>query len=297
MSDRLSALIPAGRHVLIAGPTASGKSALALGIARSQGGVIVNADALQVWSCWRVISARPSAEEEAQAPHRLYGHMPPGAPYSVGDWLAQLREILATGQRLIVVGGTGLYLNALTSGLAVIPPVPTEVRARADALIAEPGGLARMVADLDPDTRARIDLRNPARVQRAWEVLTASGRGLASWQAETPSPLIPASAAERIVLTSDRDWLARRIERRFHAMMEQGALDEVRAMLPRWQPRALWARAIGAPELVAHLRGESTLDQAIERAIVATRQYAKAQRIFFRGRLRDWRQIPVDREN
>ena len=219
------------------------------------------------------------------------------APIASATSVEQLREILATGQRLIVVGGTGLYLNALTSGLAVIPPVPAEVRARADALIAEPGGLARMVADLDPDTRARIDLRNPARVQRAWEVLTASGRGLAAWQAETPPPLIPASAAERIVLTSDRDWLARRIERRFHAMMEQGALDEVRAMLPRWQPRALWARAIGAPELVAHLRGESTLDQAIERAIVATRQYAKAQRIFFRGRLRDWRQIPVDREN
>lgn len=145
-----------------------------------------------------------------------------------------------------------------------------------------------MVAALDAPTRARIDLQNPVRVQRAWEVLTATGRGIVSWQAETPPPLIAPDTARLLVLQSDRDWLARRIARRFHLMMEQGALDEVRAMLPLWDPDALWAKAIGAPELVAHLQGQATLDQAIERAIIASRQYAKAQRSFFRGRMRGW---------
>ncbi len=285
---QIVATIAPDRHVLIAGPTASGKSALALAIAQQQGGVIVNADALQVWCCWRVISARPSAGDEAAAPHRLYGHMPPGAPWSVGAWLAQVADLLTGGQRLIVVGGTGLYLHALSHGLAAIPPVPPALRATADALIATPDGLARMVGDLDAATRARIDLRNPARVQRAWEVLRATGRGIADWQADTPPPLIPAAACQRIVLTSDRDWLVERIARRFHLMMDQGALDEVRAMLPLWDPKALWARAIGAPELVAHLRGEISRDAAVERAIIASRQYAKSQRIFFRGRMRDW---------
>lgn len=287
--------IPSDRHVLIAGPTASGKSALALAIAQAQGGVIVNADALQVWSCWRVISARPPASEEALAPHRLYGHLPPGTPYSVGAWLAEVQDIMAFGARLIVVGGTGLYLHALANGLAVIPPVPDDVRTEGNAIIAA-GGLADMVAALDAPTAARIDLQNPARVQRAWEVLRATGRGLSDWQTDTPPALIGPDAATRIVLTSDRDWLAHRIERRFHLMMQQGALEEVRAMLPQWDPVALWARAIGAPELVAHLRGELTLDQAVQNAIIATRQYAKSQRIFFRGRMRDWQQLRADGE-
>ncbi|WP_142662105.1 tRNA (adenosine(37)-N6)-dimethylallyltransferase MiaA [Paracoccus laeviglucosivorans] len=290
----IAATVPQDRHVLIAGPTASGKSALALRLAQSQGGVIVNADALQVWSCWRVISARPPTEEEALAPHRLYGHLPPGTPYSVGAWLAEVQELLATGARLIVVGGTGLYLHALSNGLAVIPPTPDAIRAEGNAFLASENGLERMVAELDAATRDRIDLRNPARVQRAWEVLRTTGRGITAWQADTPPPLIPPQASERIVLTSDRDWLAERIERRFGLMMEQGALDEVRAMLPQWDPQALWARAIGAPELIAHLRGECKLDEAVERAIIATRQYAKSQRIFFRGRMRDWRQERVD---
>ena len=280
----LNQLDPA-RHVVIAGPTASGKSALALEIAQMQGGTVVNADALQVWSCWRVLTARPPAEDEARAPHALYGHVAPGRAYSVGEWLA---EVAGMAGRLIVVGGTGLYLNALTQGLAVIPPTPPEVRATADRLRATPAGLAQMVAALDAPTRARIDLQNPVRVQRAWEVLTATGRGIVSWQAETPPPLIAPDTARLLVLQSDRDWLAGRIARRFHLMIEQGALDEVRAMLPFWDAEALWAKAIGAPELVAHLQGHATLDEAIERAIIASRQYAKAQRSFFRGRMRDW---------
>lgn len=286
------------RHVLIAGPTASGKSALALEIAERQGGTIVNADALQVWSCWRVLTARPPAGDEGRAPHALYGHVAPGRAYSVGAWLAEVAALKDTvtgsgGGRLIVVGGTGLYLNALSRGLAVIPPTPPEIRAEGDRLSREPGGLEQMIEALDLSTRARIDLKNPVRVQRAWEVLSTTGRGIAAWQAETPPPLIDPGAAHLLVLDPDRDWLAERIARRFHLMLRQGALDEVHAILPIWNPDALWAKAIGAPELVAHLQGHIDLDEAIGRAIIATRQYAKAQRTFFRGRMRDWRRIEI----
>ena len=283
------------RHLLIAGPTASGKSALAMDVARAQGGLIVNADALQVWSCWRVLTARPSPDDEAAAPHALYGHVPPGAAYSVGDWLREVEGLL--DRRLIVVGGTGLYLTALTKGLAHVPPTPAAIRAEGDARLALEGGLERMVADLDAPTRARIDIRNPARVQRAWEVLTATGRGLADWQADTPPPLIAPGDAQRIVVTADRDWLADRIAQRFRLMMRQGALEEARAMLPQWNPAQQWARAIGAPDLVAHLRGEIDLPTATERAIIATRQYAKAQRIWFRGRMKDWHPVAADAKN
>lgn len=276
------------RPVLIAGPTASGKSALALAIAQAQGGVIVNADALQIWSCWRVLTARPSPADEAAAPHVLYGHVAPGRAYSVGDWLA---DVAALRGRLIVVGGTGLYLSALTEGLAYVPPTPPQVRARGDAMLAA-GGLADMVAALDAPTRARIDLRNPARVQRAWEVWVNTGRGLSDWQADTPPPLI--SDATRLVVQADRDVLAARIAARFHAMMAQGALDEVRAMAPHWDATAQWARAIGAPDLMAHLRGAVGIEAATEAAIIATRQYAKSQRSWFRNRMKGWRDWPVD---
>lgn len=185
LADRLARLAPdPERPVLIAGPTASGKSALALEIAARQGGVIVNADAIQVFSDWRVLTARPSPEEEAQAPHRLYGHVPGSRAYSVGEWLRDLAPILAGSERPIIVGGTGLYFTALTQGLAEIPATPPEIRGEAMARLAA-GALPAMVAELDPETRARIDRNNPMRVQRAWEVLRATGRGLASWQAQT----------------------------------------------------------------------------------------------------------------
>ncbi|MDO5605604.1 MAG: tRNA (adenosine(37)-N6)-dimethylallyltransferase MiaA [Paracoccus sp. (in: a-proteobacteria)] len=285
-ADIIPGLDPA-RHVVIAGPTAAGKSALALAIAQAQGGTIVNADALQIWSCWRVLTARPDAADEAAAVHALYGHVAPGAAYSVGDWLADVARLPG---RLIIAGGTGLYLSALTRGLAWIPPVPPEIRARADDMIAA-GGLPDMIAGLDPASRARIDLKNPARVQRAWEVFIATGRGIVEWQARTPDPLIGPQAAHRLVLECDRDWLAGRIAQRFDQMWHGGAQDEVRAMLPRWDARAQWARAIGAPEIAAHLRGEMTADEAMARAIIATRQYAKSQRIWFRGRMRDWQKL------
>ncbi|WP_295044659.1 tRNA (adenosine(37)-N6)-dimethylallyltransferase MiaA [uncultured Paracoccus sp.] len=291
---RLDQIDPA-RHLLIAGPTASGKSALALRVARAQGGLIVNADALQIWSCWRVLTARPSPEDEAAAPHALYGHVAPDTAYSVGDWLRDVAGLL--DRRLIVVGGTGLYLGALTQGLAYVPPVPAAIRAEGDARLAAPDGLARMAADLDPATRARIDTLNPARVQRAWEVLSATGRGLSDWQADTPPPLIAPDGAQRILVTADRDWLADRIAARFHLMMQHGALDEVRAMLPHWNPSRQWARAIGAPDLIGFLNGMTDLETATERAIIATRQYAKGQRIWFRGRMKDWQPVSADAKN
>lgn len=290
--ERIIRALDPDRPVLIAGPTASGKSALALDIARQIGGAVVNADALQVWSCWRVLTARPSAADEAAAPHALYGHVAPGRSYSVGDWLAEVAALRASGARLVIAGGTGLYLTALTRGLAIIPPVPPEIRERGDRWLAE-GGLADMIAALDGPTRALIDTRNPARVQRAWEVLAATGRGLSAWQADTPPPLICPEDAQRLVLTMDRDRLAARIAARFDAMIHEGALQEVGAMRAVWDRRAQWTRAIGAGELKAHLDGMLSLDEARARAVIATRQYAKAQRIWFRSKMGDWTPVPV----
>lgn len=277
------------RHVVIAGPTASGKSALALAIAQTQGGTVVNADALQIWSCWRVLTARPDDTDTAKALHALYGHVDPGQSYSVGDWLTDVARLKG---RLIIAGGTGLYLTALTSGLAHIPPVPSEIRQKGDSFLAR-GGLAGMVSELDEATRAKIDIQNPARVQRAWEVLQATGRSITDWQKSTPPPLIPPDAVTRLVLTADRDWLARRILIRFAQMWHDGAVDEVRTMLPQWDERAQWSRAIGAVEIVAYLNNEIDAKAAKAKAIIATRQYAKSQRIWFRSRMKDWRMLRV----
>lgn len=293
-TDRLIAGLDPDRPVLIAGPTAAGKSALALRIADRIGGAVVNADALQVWSCWRVLTARPSAADEAAVPHLLYGHVEHARSYSVGDWLAEIAVLIASGRRLAIAGGTGLYLSSLTRGLAVIPPVPAEVRAEGDALAAAPDGLAAMIAALDARTAAGLDLRNPARVQRAWEVFRATGRGLADWQAETGPPLLALADAQPLVLEMDRDRLADRIARRFDAMLAAGALQEVASLRTVWQPRAQWARAIGAPELMAHLEGQMTLAQARDSAVIATRQYAKSQRIWFRNRMRDWYRVSAN---
>lgn len=279
--------VSAERPVLIAGPTASGKSALALEIAARQGGVIVNADALQVYDCWRVLTARPSPSEQAAAPHRLYGHVGRDTPYSVGHWLREVAAVIDTGARPIIVGGTGLYFTALTTGLAEIPATPPEIRAEGDHIRIEQG-LQPLLDALDAATRARIDTLNPARVQRAWEVLAATGRGLAAWHDETAPPLLPLAKVEALVIDAPPSRLSPRIDARFDAMMAQGALEEARAELPLWQPARPSARAIGAPELIAHLRGEMTLDAATEAAKIATRQYAKRQRTWFRNRLRDW---------
>jgi len=290
--DVINDIDPA-RTVLIAGPTASGKSALAMAIARTQGGVIVNADALQVYENWRILSARPDAADEAAVPHRLYGHIGPRQDYSAGHWLREVRELLGERHRLIVTGGTGLYFTALTKGLADIPATPAVLRAEADRLRTD-RGIDVLLDDIDATTRARIDTRNPMRVQRAWEVQQATGQGLAAWQDATPPPLLPLDACTALLVEAEKDWLNARIARRFDAMLCAGALVEVRANLAIWDPALPSMKAIGAPDLVAHLRGEITLDAAREAATIATRQYAKRQRTWFRARMRDWRRIAAD---
>ena len=274
------------RPVLIAGPTASGKSALAIEIAERQGGVIVNADASQVFSCWRVVTARPSDADEARVPHRLYGHVAWDADYSAGHWLREVTPLLQGAERPIIVGGTGLYFMALTEGLADIPPTPADIRAEGDAL-----PLDRLLAGLDPATAARIDLANRARVQRAWEVLRATGRGLAAWQDDPVPTALPLSDCTALLVDAPKAWLADRIFRRFDVMIAEGALDEVAAMADRYDPNRPAFRAIGVPELMAHLRGEIDLATARDRAGIATRQFAKRQRTWFRRRMQNWTRI------
>ena len=278
--------------MLIAGPTASGKSALALALARRDGRMIVNADALQVYARWRVLTARPSLAEEAEVPHRLYGHVGRDAAYSVGHWLREVADVLAKGPPVVIVGGTGLYLSALTEGLVDIPATPPEVRQMADMRMAD-GGIAGLLAELDGGTLARIDRANPARVQRAWEVMQTTGRGLAAWQDETGPALLPLQGAEALVLRPDVAWLNARIDQRFDGMVAAGALDEVTAELPYWDPNQPSARAIGAPELVSYLRDEQDLPAAIAASKLASRQYAKRQRTWLRNRMKLWREVLV----
>ncbi|PID36203.1 MAG: tRNA (adenosine(37)-N6)-dimethylallyltransferase MiaA [Rhodobacterales bacterium] len=279
-----------GAPVLIAGPTASGKSALALEIAERFGGVVVNADALQVFADWRVLTARPSPEEEARAPHALYGHVPGNKDYSVGHWLRDLTPLLDGKTRPIITGGTGLYFAALTEGLAEIPATPPAIRAEADRRMADEGREA-LLAELDPKTRAALDPLNPMRVQRAWEVARATGRSMAQWRAETPPPRLPLTQTVPFVLMPDRDALRTRIATRFHAMLAGGALDEARENFDGWSPALPSAKAIGARELMAHLRGEMTLEAAAQAAIIASQQYAKRQRTWFRARMGGWNHI------
>lgn len=276
--------------VLIAGPTASGKSALAMEIAARDGRTVVNADALQVYANWRILTARPSLADEAALPHALYGYVPRDVTYSVGHWLRDLAPLL--DRPVVIVGGTGLNFNALTRGLAAVPEVPPAVRAEADARRAVEGHAA-LLAELDAATAARIDRQNPVRIQRAWEVMRATGRGLASWQDDTPAPLLHLTRAEALVLVPQVDWLNARIERRFHQMLAEGALDEARDNLAGWDPKRPSSRAIGAPELIAHLQGEMTLPDAVTSAVTASRQYAKRQRTWFRSNMQAWRHLSL----
>ena len=269
--------------VLIAGATASGKSALALKIVQEQGGIVVNADASQVYDCWRVVTARPTAEEESAAPHRLYGHLPYDAPYSTGHWLREIEPLLNGPDRVVIVGGTGLNFAALTGGLADIPATRPEIREQANAM-----SLEVLLAETDPETLRRIDTANRARVQRAWEVQITTGQPLHHWQDNTGPPLLPLSSAVPIVADVAKLALNARIEQRFDAMIAGGALDEVAAMLPYFDPTLPAFKAIGVPELAGYLMQDMPLVDAREKAIIATRQYAKRQRTWMRSRMRGW---------
>jgi tRNA dimethylallyltransferase len=289
------------KAVLIAGPTASGKSALALALADRLGGTIVNADSMQVYGDLRVITARPSAEEEARAPHRLYGHVDASEIYSTGRWLsdaaAAISAITAAGRLPIVVGGTGLYFKALTAGLAAVPAIPADIRDHVRGRL-ESEGVGALYAELinrDPQTAARLMPLDRARIARALEVVLATGRSLSDWHKEgLPAPLDPAHAA-KIFVTSDRKELVARIERRFSEMLKQGALEEVRALAARQLNPLLPAmKAHGVPWLLRHLGGELSLDEAAEGSIMDTRRYAKRQLTWFRGQMKDWPSAPPD---
>ncbi len=283
---------PAKRAVLIAGPTASGKSALALQLAREQGGVIINTDALQVYSVLRLVTARPSEMDLAEAPHRLYGTVHPSVRFSTGDWSRAAAEVIATEQRLLVfVGGTGLYFDALTTGFADVPEVPADAVAAAEAEVAglDREGRGRLIAARDPLIAARLKAPDPQRVIRALAVLNATGRSLASFQDETRPGLLRGFDIERLVLNPDRDVLRQRIARRFETMFTSGAVDEVQALLALGLDPGMPAmKAIGVPEIAAMLTRELDEAEAIERAVIATRQYAKRQRTWFRKRMADW---------
>lgn len=284
------------RAVLIAGPTASGKSALALALAERLDGVVVNADSMQIYDGLRILTARPSAEEEARAPHRLYGHVAPERPHSVADWLADvapvLAEIEAGGRPAIFVGGTGLYFESLVNGLAPVPEISDEVRAQWRAFATREGaaGLHAALLARDPEMAARLRPSDTQRLTRALEVIEATGRSLADWQAMPHSaPLVAAEEAVRIVLEPERAVLHERIARRFRAMVAEGAIEEAAAFAARGLAPSLPAmRAIGVSALAEVAAGRASLEAGIERGIVETRQYAKRQSTWFRGRMGGW---------
>jgi tRNA dimethylallyltransferase len=281
------------RVILLAGPTASGKSALALKLAEKLEGVVVNADSMQVYRDLRVLTSRPPAEDEARAPHRLYGHVDAAEAYSAGRFLDDAARTIADnpGRTLIFVGGTGLYFESLARGLSATPPVPQTVRAywRDRALSEPPEILHAELARRDPEMAAKLRPSDPQRLARALEVLDSTGRSLAVWQRSAGKPLIDTATAVRIVLTIDRAVVRERIAVRFMRMAEEGALDEVQALLARNLDPSLPAmKAIGVPALAGHLRGEVSLDEAVSQAVTDTRQYAKRQETWFRNRLSNW---------
>jgi tRNA dimethylallyltransferase len=211
----------------------------------------------------------------------------------VGHWLREIAPILAK-HRAIVVGGTGLYFTALTEGLAEIPPTPDDIRAQANALVASES-FEVLKADLDSETLRRIDVQNPMRVQRAWEVFRTTGKHIWQWHDDTPPPLLHKDQYVTTLMMADKDWLNHRIETRFDLMLQAGALDEARANLETWDPTAPSAKTIGALELIRHIQGELSLDRAREQVTILTRQYAKRQRTWFKSRMSHWKklQLPI----
>jgi tRNA dimethylallyltransferase len=281
--------------ILIAGPTASGKSALALAVAERHRGTIINADSMQVYRDLRVITARPSAAEEAQVPHRLYGHVDAAENYSVGRWCqdaqAALDEARREGRVPILVGGTGLYFKALTQGLSAVPPTPPEIRARVRARCDAEGAAAlhTELARRDPAMAERLKPGDRMRIARALEVLEATGRSLADWHRDGMPAILNPDEALKIFLAVDGAELQRRIDARFDAMLAGGALDEVRALAARGLDPMLPAmKAHGVPWLRRHLAGEISLEAAAEGGKQDTRRYTKRQVTWFRHQMPGW---------
>jgi tRNA dimethylallyltransferase len=282
--------------VLLAGPTASGKSTLALELAARHDGIVVNADSMQVYGDLRVLSARPSEADEAAAEHRLYGHVSAATRYSVGRWLADIAPVLAEARKArrlaIVVGGTGLYFKALTEGLAAVPEIPGAVRSRilAEAEKADTSQLHERLQAVDPEDAAVIRLSDRSRIIRALEVFEATGRSLAVWnRAGASPPLVAPEDAARMVLVPDRAELHRRIAERAGRMMRGGARGEVERLMAQGLGSSLPAmKAIGVRELCDHIAGSISLEEATAAIATETRRYARRQLTWFRNQMQDW---------
>ncbi len=278
--------------MLIAGPTASGKSALALQLARGTGGVIVNANSMQVYRDLRVLTARPTPDEEAAVPHRLYGYVDAAVNFSAGSWVNDaakaLAEVRARGALPIFVGGSGLYFKALTRGLSAVPPIPPEIREAVRARLERNGveALHARLAQRDPASAERLKPRDRTRIARALEVVEATGRSLTEWHREGLPPLLPPGTFSARFLDPDRDALYARIDARFDAMLKAGALEEVaRLVARRLDPLLPAMKAHGVPALIRHLKGEITLAEAATIGRADTRHYAKRQFTWFRHQL------------
>ena len=290
--------------MLIAGPTASGKSTAALSLAgeaarHGRAAWIVNADSMQVYEGLRVLTARPDKADEARAPHRLYGHVPAGMRYSAGAWLRDMAELLSAAQAAealpIVIGGTGLYFTALTEGLAAVPAVPAALQNRWSDRLAEEGAarLHALLAERDPETASAVRPADAQRIQRALGVLEATGIPLAEWRrTRNAAPLIRIEDAARFVMEPDRAVLYRRIDERVERMVAGGAAEEVRRLLARGLDESLPAmKAIGVAAFAAHLRGEASLAEAVERTARDSRRYAKRQLTWFRHQMPGWQSV------
>ena len=273
--------------VLIAGQTASGKSHLALEIAETHGGIIINADAIQVYKNWRILTARPSDTDESKIKHKLYGHVDGATEYSVGSWIKEIKEILLSHSRPIIVGGTGLYFSALTSGLVDIPEISESIRLEANNRINK-NGFASLVEEIDAETAQKIDKSNPMRVQRAWEVFKSTGRGLNSWHNATPKPTLEFNKCKAILVDGEVSLINKRINKRFDQMIEKGLIQEAKNNLATWNTSHPSSKAIGAKQLITYLNNEISMKQLREQIVTSTRQYAKRQRTWFRNKMKSW---------
>ena len=287
--------------MLIAGPTASGKSALALALAERFSGTVINADSMQVYRDLRTITARPSAEEEARVPHRLYGQVDAAVNYSTGHWLsdvvATIAEVRESRRLPIIVGGTGLYFSALTNGLSAVPPIPAHIRDDVRARLATEGvdTLRAELAALDPATAERLRPNDRNRISRALEVVKATGRSLSDWHREGSMSPFDTAGAVKIFLKTERAPLVERIAARFDAMLKAGALEEVRALAARnLDPTLPAMKAHGVPWLIRHLKNEISLEEASAGGVMDTRRYAKRQLTWFRNQLPDWPWLTPD---
>ena len=290
------------KAVLIAGPTASGKSALALALAEAVGGIVINTDSMQVYRDLRVLTARPTLDEEARVPHRLYGYCDAAVNCSAGSWIADataaLEEARAQNRLPIFIGGTGLYFKALTRGLSAVPPIPQTIRNDIRARM-ERDGVEALHAELarrDPISGAKLKPRDSARVARALEVIEATGRALPDWHSEGLPPLLQPEDVSAVFLAPDREMLYERIDTRFEAMLANGALDEVEALAARKLDPILPAmKAHGVPALIRYLKGDITRDEAVQIGQTDTRHYAKRQFTWFRHQLPEFEWISPEK--